>query len=108
MFAQNFAVGSDSSEVLEPPTSFLRKPRKSVKSHLWKPTTRAALGCDQPLEASKRLEVDQRFDRSRHNRLIGEMIQGENLIQCDDLPSLDQLGYSDEFFRSMSTLEKKN
>jgi hypothetical protein len=90
------------SNVLEPPTSYQRKPRKCMKNHLLQ-----LAGCDQPMEASRQTEAGQGFDRSRYNRLIGEMIQDENLMQCDDLPSLDELGYSDDFFRSMSTLKTK-
>ena len=99
------AVGSD---VLEPPTSFMRKPRKCMKSHLWQPSTLAE-GCNHNVEASRQTEASsgQGIDRAQYNRLIGEMIQNENQMQCDDLPNLDELGYSDEFFKSMSALKNK-
>ncbi len=65
------------------------------------------MGCDLAMEAgSGPAEASQKCDRGEYNRLIGEMMKEEKLFQCDDLPSLDELGYSDEFFRSMSTAKK--
>ena len=96
------AVGSD---VLKPPTSYLRKPRKCVKRHLWQPSTLAGGRCCHNAKASRQTEASS--GRAHYNRLIGEMIQNENQMQCDDLPNLDELGYSDEFFRRLSALKKK-
>ena len=85
------------TSVFEPPISYLQRPRKYLRSHR---RNQAVVGCDLAME------VNIGNDRGEYNRLIGEMIQDEKLFQCDDQPSLDELGYSDEFFRSMSTVKK--
>jgi hypothetical protein len=95
------AVGSDES-----PTSYLRKPQTCVNSQT---DNNAAAGCDQPAEARRQCRqaaYGQCCDRGQYNRLLGEMLREENLFESDGLPSLDKLGYSDDFFKSMSTVKK--
>jgi hypothetical protein len=91
-----------------PPTRFVRKSRNMEH----KDSTTPILKCEasaRPFEeavVSKKEKCTITFDRSKYNRIIGEMIRLDSECHCDDLPIIDQTAYFEELHINLPEKKK--
>ena len=74
------------AHIQAPPAKYIKRTRpfQDANEHLIKPVAHES--------CHEYVKID--FNRSGYNREIGRIVDQERLCQCQDLPSLELLGYS--------------
>ena len=105
--SRDFSRNPRRMQPINPPTRFVRKPRNTEQRDLATPMLNceaAARPAEVPAYSKSELKAVT-FERSKYNRLIGEMIREEIEFYCDDLPVMDKTAYFEAMH--LNILERK-